>query len=128
MENYWTLRSIHIACVIVAAAGFLLRGIWMMRRSPLLDHPLTRTLPHLNDSILLLAGVGMVWTAGFNVLDHSWLLAKISGLIVYIVLGSIALRRGPTYRSRVVAFGGALLALGYIIGVALTRSPLPLSI
>jgi uncharacterized membrane protein SirB2 len=125
MGLYLTLRSIHIACVMVTAAGFLLRGVWMLRRSPLLVHPLTRTLPHINDSLLLFTAVAMVWLAGLNPLDHAWMMAKLTGLVAYIALGSIALRRGRSRRIRAWAFAGALIALGYIVTVALTRSPLP---
>ena len=125
MELYLSLRMIHITCVIIAAAGFLLRGAWMLRRSPLLDHRLTRNLPHVNDTLLLGAAIGMAWLANLNPLVHSWLLAKLIGLLLYIVLGSIALRRGRTLTVRALAFAGALFALGYIVAVALTRNPMP---
>ena len=125
MEFYLTLRSIHIACVVVTAGGSVLRGVWMLRASPLLDHPVTRTLPHVNDSLLLFAGIGMSWIAQLNPLHHSWMMAKLGGLLIYIVLGSIALRRGRTKRIRSLAFGGALVALCYIVAVALARNPLP---
>jgi uncharacterized membrane protein SirB2 len=125
MEFYLSLRMIHVTCVIIAAAGFLLRGAWMLRQSPLLDHHLTRTLPHVNDTLLLGAAIGMAWVANLNPLDHPWLLAKLIGLILYIVLGSIALRRGRTMKVRALAFVGALFAFGYIVASALTRNPLP---
>jgi uncharacterized membrane protein SirB2 len=127
MELYLTLRSIHIACVIIAAGGFLLRGVWMLNRSPLLAHPLTRTLPHINDSLLLLAAISMAWIAHLDPLDHNWLMAKLTGLLLYILSGSIALRRGRNRKIRAAAFGAALCAFGYVVAVALTRNPLPLS-
>jgi uncharacterized membrane protein SirB2 len=126
MEVYLLLRTIHVACVTVAAAGFLLRGAWMLQRSPLLEHRLTRTLPHINDSLLLGAAIGMAWMAQLNPLDHAWLMAKLIGLLAYIVLGSIALRRGRTPRVRALAFAGAVVGFGYIVAVALTRHPLPI--
>ena len=125
MELYLSLRMIHITCVAIAAAGFLLRGAWMLRHSPLLERRLTRTLPHINDTLLLGAAIGMAWIAHLNPLDHPWLLAKLLGLLIYIVLGSIALRRGRTMQVRILAFAGALTTLGYIVAVALTRNPLP---
>lgn len=125
MELYLSLRMIHITCVTIAAAGFLLRGVWMLQSSPLLDHRLTRTLPHINDTLLLGAAICMAWIANLNPLDHTWLLAKLIGLILYILLGSIALRRGRTLKVRAIAFAGALSAFGYIVAVALTRNPLP---
>jgi uncharacterized membrane protein SirB2 len=125
MELYLSLRTVHIACVTIAAAGFLLRGTWMLQRSPLLEHRMTRTLPHVNDTLLLGAAIGMIWLARLNPFDHAWLMAKLTGLVVYIVLGSIALRRGPNLRIRALAFAGALLAFAYIVAVALTRTASP---
>ena len=125
MELYLSLRTIHITCAIIAGAGFTVRGIWMLNRSPLLDHRLTRTLPHVNDTLLLCAALGMVWMAHLNPFNHTWLMAKLTGLIAYIILGSIALRQGRSQRIRALAFGAALLSFGYILTVALTRNPLP---
>ena len=125
MELYLSLRTIHIACATIAATGFLLRGVWMLRRSPLLEHRLTRTLPHVNDSLLLGAAIGMAWMAHLNPLDHAWLTAKLIGLLAYILLGSIALRRGKNLRIRALAFTASVFSFGYIVAVALTRSPLP---
>jgi uncharacterized membrane protein SirB2 len=47
-------------------------------------------------------------------------------LLAYIILGSIALRRGHTGAVRLAALAGALLAAGYVVAVALTKNPLPL--
>jgi uncharacterized membrane protein SirB2 len=47
-------------------------------------------------------------------------------LLLYIVLGSIALKRGKTRASRLAAFAGALAVFSYIVSVALTKQPLPL--
>lgn len=127
MDAYLSLRMIHVTCVAIAAVGFLLRGAWMLRQSPLLNHRLTRTLPHVNDTILLGAAIAMAWIANLNPLDHAWLTAKLIGLILYILLGSIALRRGPTPKVRAQAFAGAVFCFGYVVAVAMTRNPVPFS-
>jgi uncharacterized membrane protein SirB2 len=54
---------------------------------------------------------------------HGWLTAKVVGLIGYIVLGSIALKRGRTRHTRVAAFAAALVMFAYIVSVAITKSP-----
>ena len=56
---------------------------------------------------------------------QSWLTAKVLALLAYIILGSIALRRGPTRRARIAAWVMTLLVFGYIVAVARTRSALP---
>lgn len=121
---YAVLKNVHILCAALTIAGFVLRGYWMMTSSALLDRRLTRTLPHIVDTIFLLSGIGMLLTLSLNPLTQSWLIAKFVGLIAYIVLGMVALRRGPTLASRQLAFLGALAVFAYIVGVALSHSPL----
>ncbi len=125
MDAYLSLRTVHILCAAIAGTGFLLRGIWMLRGTPLLDRRLARTLPHINDTLLLAAAISMAWMARLNPLDHAWLMAKVTALLVYILLGSIALRRGRTRKIRALALAGALISFGYILAVALTRNPFP---
>jgi uncharacterized membrane protein SirB2 len=59
-------------------------------------------------------------------LAQAWLTAKIAAVVVYIVLGSVALKRGRTRAIRVSAWVGALATYGYIVAVALTHDALPL--
>ncbi len=120
---YSLLKSVHVACAILTIAGFVLRGTWMWASSPLLEHRLTRILPHVIDTVLLLSGILMLAAVSRNPFVESWLNAKFAGLLVYILLGTIALRRGPTLTARVVAFFGALAVFAYIAGAALARSP-----
>ena len=94
----------------------------MLIESPLLDKPLTRVLPHINDSVFLLSGIGLVWMLGPAVVTQPWLLAKLAVLVAYVVLGAIALRRGRTRTTRILAFVFALLSFLYIAGVARTKS------
>ena len=58
-----------------------------------------------------------------NAFSQPWLLAKFAGLIAYIVVGTIAIKRGPTMQIRIIAFVGAVALFVYIVGVALTKSP-----
>ena len=125
MDLYPAWKTIHLTCVAVAGAGFVLRVSWMLADSWLLRHPLTRVLPHVNDSLLLASAIGLALRLEQYPLVNPWLTAKLAGLLLYIALGSIALRRGRTKGIRAAAAAGALLAFGYILAVALTRQPGP---
>ena len=125
MELYPLLKHLHVTCVVLTAGGFLLRGAWMLRGSPLLHHRLSRVLPHVNDTLLLAAGIGMMLLLNQYPFVDGWLTAKLLALVVYILLGTVALKRGRTRTIRLGAFGGALLTLGYLVGVALTRNSWP---
>jgi len=121
---YETLKWLHVSCVIASGTGFLARGALMLADSPLLQARFVRIAPHVIDTVLLAAALSLVVLARLSPLAHPWLAAKIAGLIAYIVLGAIALRHGRSKRLRVVALLAAVLAFGYIVGIALQRDPL----
>jgi uncharacterized membrane protein SirB2 len=121
---YLLLKYLHTVAAIATISGFTLRGYWMLTESDRLQHRMTRIAPHVIDSVLLLAGAAMLWMLHLNPFSQLWLLAKFAGLFVYILLGTIALRRGPTMQTRSIAFVGAIAVFAYIAGVAMVKSPL----
>ncbi|MGI9271694.1 MAG: SirB2 family protein [Woeseiaceae bacterium] len=118
------MKNLHMTFAFLTICGFVIRGIWMMRSSPLLQHPISRIAPHIIDTLFLVTGVAMVVQMRLAVMQNNWLLAKFAGLALYIVLGAIALRRGPTMRVRQLAFVAALLSFAYVVGAAINKSPL----
>ena len=73
---------------------------------------------------LAIGVLALAWVGGFRPLEVPWLEAKLVGLVVYILAGTIALKRGRTAGIRATAFAVALLAYAYIVSVALTKHPL----
>ena len=120
---YETLKWIHVGCVIASGCGFLARGALMLADSPLLSARFVRVAPHVVDTALLAAAIAMTAIARLSPLAHPWLMAKIVALLAYIVLGSIALRRGRSRALRTFAFVAAAATFAYIVGTALTRDP-----
>lgn len=117
------LKTLHVTCALLSISGYTLRGVLMLRDSPLLGARWVRTVPHLVDTLLLLSAVALAVNIRQYPFVHGWLTAKVLALVAYIVLGAIGLRYGATKRIRVLAFIGALAIFAYILGVALTRSP-----
>ena len=128
LSPYVLARNLHLACVVLSLGGFAARGALMLAGSPLLQARLVRIAPHVVDTLLLASALWLAWMMQQYPFVHGWLTAKVLGLLAYIVLGSVALRRGRTRTVRAAAFAGALLAAGYVVAVALTRDPLPLRI
>ncbi len=120
--TYITLKMLHMVSAVASLSGFLLRGYWMMMESDRLQRKLVRIVPHIVDTVFLLSGIALIMMLNLNVLSQPWLLAKFAGLIVYIVLGTIAIKRGSTLQIRVTAFIAALAVFAYIVGVALSKS------
>ncbi len=122
--SYLFLKHLHLTAVGLSIILFLLRSGWMLIDSPSLTKRWVRIVPHIIDTILLLSAIGLTIVLSQYPIAEHWLTAKVVGLIAYIVLGTIALKRGKTKSTRIVALAGALVCLGYIVGVALTHNPL----
>ena len=122
--SYLALKSLHVVTAVATISGFLLRGYWMLRDSDKLQWRVVRIAPHVIDTLFLLSGLAMLWLLHLNPFMQPWLLAKFAGLVAYVLLGAVALRRGPTKQVRTIAFVAAVSSFAYIVGVALAKSPL----
>jgi uncharacterized membrane protein SirB2 len=119
------LKQLHLSTIALTLALFVLRGVWMMRESPRLHASWVRIVPHLNDTLLLASGISLAILTRQYPLLNGWLSAKLFALILYIVLGTIALKRGQTQGQRIAAWIAALLVFCYMVSVAITRDPSP---
>lgn len=117
------LKSVHVACVAASFALFAVRGAWMLRAPDRLRVGWVRVVPHVVDTLLLASAVALAFLLRIDPLAHGWLGAKIAGLCAYIVLGTVALKRGRTRGTRTAAFAAALAVYAYIVTVAITKSP-----
>ena len=101
-----------MAAVGLSIAGFIARGALMLRGSPLLKARFVRVAPHVVDTVLLASALWLCWLLREYPFVDGWLTAKVLGLLAYIALGTIALKRGRTPRVRAAAFVAALAAFG----------------
>lgn len=122
---YALLKQLHVTAVVVSGSLFALRGWWMLIDSPLLQRRWVRSVPHVVDTVLLASALALVALLAQYPFVHSWLTAKVVALVAYIVLGSVALRRGRSKRVRAAALVAALAVFAYIVAVALQHRPLP---
>jgi uncharacterized membrane protein SirB2 len=122
--DYVVLKSIHQSMAALSFAGFVARGVGMLRDARWLQARVVRTAPHVVDTILLASAVALVWTIGLSPIHRSWLVAKIVGLLVYIGLGFVALRLGRSKTVRAIAWGAAMVVFAYIVSVAVSKDPL----
>ena len=121
--SYLFWKNIHTLLALLTISGFVVRGYWMLTNSGRLQQRITRIAPHILDTVFLGSGIAMLVLLSLNPLSQSWLLAKFAGLIAYILLGSVAIRRGLTQQVRLLSFVGALSAFAYVVGVAFSKSP-----
>ncbi len=123
--DYNSVKHVHMSAAALSLGLFVLRGAWMMRAPGQLARRWVRIVPHVVDTVLLATALWLAWQIGFAA-NSPWLSAKIVALLAYIALGTIALKRGRTRGVRIAAFVAAIATFGYIVSVALTKSPLGL--
>ncbi|MCC7311948.1 MAG: SirB2 family protein [Sulfuritalea sp.] len=121
---YLAVKYVHVISVVLSLTGFFLRGILMMRDSPLLAARWIRVAPHVNDTVLLVAALSLAAMSGQYPFVVGWVTAKVLGVIAYIILGALALRDAGTRRMRIACWLASLAVFGWIVSVALTRQPL----
>lgn len=122
--SYLLLKHLHLTLAAVSGALFLVRGLWMLAGSPMLQRAWVRSVPHLVDSLLLASAIALAWWAGLSPISSPWLGAKIAALVAYILLGSVALKYGRTRLTRLAALIAALGCFAYIVATAVTKNPL----
>lgn len=121
---YMAIKHLHLACVVLSISGFCLRGLLLMQNSALTGRRWLRILPHVNDTILLTAGIALTVLIAQYPFLNGWLTAKFFGLIAYIVLGALALKPGRAPRLRLAAGIAAVAVFGWIVSVALSKDGL----
>lgn len=125
MAYYAAIKHLHLTTIAVTFTLFVLRGIWMMADSPRLQARWVRVLPHINDTLLFSSGLALAILLGQYPFVDGWLTAKFLALLVYISLGTIAIKRGKTRGQRIAAWIAALLVFAYMVAVARAHAPWP---
>lgn len=120
---YIAVKYIHVISVVLSVGGFVLRGILMMRESQLLRARWIRVVPHINDTVLLVAALALAGMSGQYPFVADWVTAKVFGVIAYIILGALALRGASTQTLRIACWLASLAVFGWIVSVALSRQP-----
>ena len=123
--DYASIKFVHIGCVAISYVLFFVRGIGTLRESVWLQRRWANIVPHVVDTLLLASAIALAVMSRQYPLTDSWLTAKVVGLLIYIGLGTVALKRGKTRRTRVAAWLAAQAVFFYIVAVAVTRQPLP---
>ena len=121
---YFALRQVHITCAILTITLFTFRGLLMLAGSSLHRRPMLRILPIAVDTVLLTSALMLTTVIGQYPFQTGWLTVKVVLLVIYVVLGSVALRPGRSRTTRISAFAAALATVGFLVTVARTHSPL----
>ncbi|WP_039056469.1 invasion regulator SirB2 [Enterobacter sp. Bisph1] len=128
MHLFNILIILHLTCVALTVSLFVLRFWWRWSGNSRLNAHWVRVIPHLVDTLLLLSGAALMWVTGYLpfTAKGAWLTEKLFGVIIYIVLGFIALgrHRPRSQQTGFIAFLLGLVVLYIIIKLAATKVPI----
>ena len=125
IEFYAQIKWVHIASIIASGLLFLFRGSLVMagRERIAMLSPL-RFLSYGVDTVLLSAALMLLTILPHAMYANGWLTLKLVLVVIYVVLGSLALKRGRTAGMRAGAFVAALAVYLTIVGIARVHHPL----
>ena len=123
---YLHLRHAHIALAILSVAIFTVRGLMMLAGSARANSPWLRFPSYTVDTLLLTAALMLASVIHQYPFQADWLTMKVALLVVYVGLGTVALKRARTPRMRALAFVAALATVGFLFTVARAHHPLGL--
>jgi uncharacterized membrane protein SirB2 len=122
IEHFEGIRALHVGAALASGTLFLMRGLAMWNGSRLGMAAPVRYLSYAIDTVLLGAAVALATMLQRIPLADRWLTTKLALVVLYIVLGSLALRRAPTARARRACLVAALLVFAAIYLVARSRA------
>lgn len=123
IEHHPVLKQAHVTLAALSVALFTARGLGVLAGA---RWPMAALLRHASvaiDTLLIGAGGTLWWLLSLQPLRDRWLGVKLVLIVVYIVLGSLALKRAPTPAGRAAAFVAALACIATAAAIALTRDP-----
>jgi uncharacterized membrane protein SirB2 len=124
IEFYLPIKTVHIVAVLISGGLFFLRGMLLLNgKSWAMSAPF-RYLSYSIDTMLLTAALMLVTMLPCAVFANGWLTVKMLLLLVYVTLGSFALKRGSTPKIRRNCFVVALIVYAFMLTVARTHQPI----
>ncbi len=125
VEYYIQIRTLHIISVVLSGAVFMLRGLLIQTGGKrfALAAPV-RYVSYSIDTVLLVSALLLVAILPWAMFSNGWLVIKLVLVVVYVLLGTYALKRGRTARTRGICYVAALVTFIIIIGIAIAHQPM----
>lgn len=121
---YLFVKHLHLTVVAISVSLFVLRFIWHLTGSPLLQKKWVKVVPHVVDTVLLASALTLCVLISQYPFVHSWLTEKVMGVVLYILMGFFTLKWARNNAMRCIGFVGALSWLLFTAKVAVFKQPL----
>jgi uncharacterized membrane protein SirB2 len=123
IEFYSQIKAVHVIAVVASGSLFLLRGLVLQLGARWAMAAPLRYLSYSIDTVLLTAALMLLTILPAAVYANGWLTAKIALLVIYVGLGTYALKRGRTRNVRLGCFVAALAVYASMLAIARTHHP-----
>lgn len=124
IEYYPFIKWLHVATVIASGTLFVVRGLAVQAGNRRAMVAPVRYLSYVIDTVLFAAAVLLLGILPAAVYGNGWLAIKLSLLVVYIGLGTFALKRGRTQAVRLGCFVAAIAVYLAMFSIARSHDPL----
>lgn len=124
IEFYPQIKQFHVFVALLSGGLFALRGACVLGGAAWPMHAPVRWLSYAIDTALLTAALMLLTILPGAMFANGWLVAKLSLLVVYVVLGSFALKRARGPRARLFFYFAALAAFACVYATARSHQPL----
>jgi uncharacterized membrane protein SirB2 len=124
IEYYLQIKAVHVAAVVASGGLFAIRGALVLAGVRWAMAAPLRYLSYSIDTVLLTAAMMMLTALKLNPFVLPWLATKLVLLIMFVVLGSLALKRARSRRARAIFYAAALATFAFMYSVARAHHPL----
>jgi uncharacterized membrane protein SirB2 len=126
LEYYAQIKQAHVGLVLSSGGLFALRGLALLAGGRWAMAAPVRYVSYGIDTALLTAALMLLVSLDLNPFTTPWLAVKLTLLVAYIVLGSLALKRARHEGARALAYLGALACFAFVYSVARAHHPMGL--
>ena len=124
IEFYPQIKYVHILLAMLSGTLFAVRGGFALAGMRWPQALPVKWLSYTIDTCLLTAALMLLTILPWAMFGNGWLLTKIVLIVVYVVLGVMAMRPQRNRRSRAIYYVLALLTFVAIYVTARTHNPL----
>ena len=124
LEFYPLVRLAHITVVLVSGALFAFRGVFVAAGASWPMMPALRYLSYAIDTLIVATAFMLLAALPMSTYSNGWLALKLGLLVLYIVLGSFALKRARKLSVRRFCYAVALLVFLLMLAIARTHDPM----
>ena len=122
---YHVIKHIHLMLIVISVTFFVIRFGLLLSGSHWLNIKQVKIAPHVIDTCLIITGIALIGYTGFVPFTQTslWMTEKLTCVLAYVALASVAMHYSKGFLFRLFAFLGALGWVYAAAKLAITKSP-----